>query len=364
MKAEHVQELVCPGCRGDLRGPDQPGEIEDGQLECPICNVTYPIADGVPRMLQPHAGDAGETAVDAHTRAAFGFEWLRYPVTTFGEDAVTLYGLTGIEPKFYDQVHFRNLFSHEPTPADVAVTETSFFNGKKVLEAGCGMGKYVNVVATRAARLAVGLDASDAVLRARKLNRDHDNVLIVQGDIFHPPLRGEFDFAYSVGVLHHTPAARRAFMSVASLVRPDGEMAVWLYPHAMTLAPQLIEFWHERIARPLTSRLPHETLERLCTQLGRLSAYKTRLQNQGGTGRRLLARSINLVAVGEHVNPEIAAFLNFDWYSPPFRSRHTVTELEEWYREAGFATPRILPVEVSAIGRKSTQRAPGREHGG
>jgi SAM-dependent methyltransferase len=303
-------------------------------------------------MLQPHASDAGATAVDARTRAAFGFEWLRYPVTSFGEDAVTLYGLTGIEPRFYDQVQFRNLFSHEPTPADVASTETPFFEGKKVLEAGCGMGKYVNVVATRGARLAVGLDASDAVLRAHQLNRKHDNALILQGDIFHPPLRGNFDFAYSVGVLHHTPAPRRAFMSVASLVRPDGELAVWLYPHSMRPAPQLLEFWHERIARPLTSRLPHETLERLCAQLGRLSAYKTRLLNRGGAGRRLLARLINLVAVGEHVDPEIAAFLNFDWYSPPYRSRHTVAELEEWYRTAEFATPRSLPVQVSAIGRK------------
>jgi uncharacterized protein YbaR (Trm112 family)/SAM-dependent methyltransferase len=364
MRAAHVQELVCPACRGELRASNGSGEIEEGRLDCRACSVAYPVTDGIPRMLQPRAADTGAPAVDDRTRAAFGFEWLRYPVTSFEEDAVTLVGLTGIEPRFYDRVRFRNLFSHEPTAADVAAAETSFFEGKKVLEAGCGMGKYVNVVASRGARLAVGLDASDAVVRARQLNRGHANALIVQGDIFHPPLAGDFDFAYSVGVLHHTPDPRRAFRSVAALVRPQGEMAVWLYSHAERLVPLLIELWHERIARPLTSRLPHRTLEALCAQLGRWSAYKTRLLNRGGAGRRLVARAINLVAVGEHVDPEIAAFLNFDWYSPPFRSRHTSGELDEWFRSAGFEPPRILPVRVSAIGRKSAAAAARIEQAG
>ena len=303
-------------------------------------------------MVHATASGGSDTRVDQRTRDAFGFEWLRYPVTTPEEDRVTWFGLTGIEPSFYDRVSFRNLFSHEPTAADVAASTTGKLAGKTVVEAGCGMGKYVAVVAQLEPTLAVGLDASDAVERAVEKTRHLPNALIVQGDIFRPPLRDEFDLAYSVGVLHHTSDPRKAFLSTATLVRPDGTIAVWLYPHAETFVPQLIEFVHERILRPLTSKLPHRMLEQICSVLGRMSAFKTRLIERGGWWRIGLARTLNLIAVGEHVDPQIAAFLNFDWYSPPYRFRHTEDEVREWYSTAGFGEPRLLPVRVSAIGRR------------
>ena len=220
------------------------------------------------------------------------------------------------------------------------------------------MGKYVRVVSELGVELAVGLDASAAVERAVEVTERRPNVLIVQGDIFHPPLRGGFDFAYSVGVLHHTPAPHRAFESVASLVRPGGELAVWLYPHSDQIAPYLLEIWHERLLRPMTSRLPHQTLERLCVGLGKLTVIKTRLRERGGAVRNGVARMLSAVAVGEHLDPGIAAFLNFDWYSPPYRSRHTDAELARWFRGAGFDAPRRLPVPVSAIGRAGGESQP------
>jgi SAM-dependent methyltransferase len=274
-------------------------------------------------------------------------------VTTFEEDVVTLVGLIGVEPSFYDRVQFQNIFSYRPTPEDVDAARTSYFRGKKVVEAGCGMGKYVRVVASQSAELAVGLDASDSVERACETTRSLTNALIVQGDIFHPPLRGGFDFAYSVGVLHHTPDARQAFFSTAELVRAGGEMAVWLYPHARDLMPLVLEIWHERLIRPLTSRMSHESLEGLCRHLGQLTVFKTKLVRKGGPLRRGLARVLSFVAVGEHDDPGIGAFLNFDWYSPPYRSRHVAEELHEWSRTAGFSEPRFLPVDLSAIARRA-----------
>jgi SAM-dependent methyltransferase/uncharacterized protein YbaR (Trm112 family) len=354
----HAAELSCPACpeRPDgaaglqLQAAD--GWVEQGSLSCPTCGSRYPIEAGVPSLFAPRAGNGGGTQVDSRTQAAFGFEWLRYPVTSEAEDQFTLVGLTGIEPAFYQRVKFRNLFAHMPADADLAAASTSSLAGKRVMEAGCGMGKYVRVVARAGARLAVGLDASESVRRAAAVNRDLRNALIVRGDIFRPPLKGGFDLAYSVGVLHHTPDAHQAFLSTARLVRPGGEMAVWLYPHARDPLRQSIEWCHERVLRPMTSRLPHGALEKLCASLGKLTALKTRLRERGGAGREALARLLNLVAVGEHLDPQIAAFLNFDWYSPPYRSRHTEEELSAWFREAGFETPRLLPERVSAIGRR------------
>lgn len=351
MYGEHIHELVCPACRADLQSPQGGGWIEEGQLDCTSCSASYPIVAGVARMIKPTADQRGGARVDQRTREAFGFEWLRYPVTTFEEDIVTLIALIGVEPSFYDRVQFENIFSHQPTREDVDAAHTTYFRDKRVLEAGCGMGKYVRVIASQSAKLAVGLDASDSVERACEMVRSLPNALIVQGDIFNPPLRGGFDFAYSVGVLHHTSDPKQAFLSSAGLVRPGGEMAVWLYPHARDVLPLVLEIWHERMIRPLTSRLPHELLESLCRPLGWLTAFKTRLVRSGGSMRRGLARLLSFVAVGEHDDPRIAAFLNFDWYSPPYRSRHVAEELQEWFRVSGFAEPRFLPVDLSAIAR-------------
>src|SRR5207248_10189362 len=116
------------------------------------------------------------------------------------------------------------------TEHDIRSVDTSFLKGRTVIEMGCGMGKYVHTVA-RYAKLAVGLDLSHSLERARENTRHLPNVLLVQGNILQPPFRpGAFDYVYSVGVLHHTPDCRLAFKRSASLVRPGGHFSVWLYP--------------------------------------------------------------------------------------------------------------------------------------
>jgi hypothetical protein len=69
-------------------------------------------------------------------------------------------------------------------------------------------------------------------------------------------------------------------------------------------------------------------------------------------GRSGLARFYSLFAVGAHSDPEIAAFLNFDWYSPQYRSYHSEDELMGWFREAHYADVRVLPQRTSGIARR------------
>ena len=42
--------LRCPTCKGELH------DSADNQLLCPVCQVTYPIDDGVPGLL-PHQAE-------------------------------------------------------------------------------------------------------------------------------------------------------------------------------------------------------------------------------------------------------------------------------------------------------------------
>lgn len=342
----HLEVLRCPECGGCLGDTSRSEWIETGTLACVRCAASYPVIRGVPRIFRSAA--QGPVA-DPRTRAAFGFEWLTFPVTTADEDRFTFFALTGVEPQFYQRTSYRNPFDHRPAAGDIEATDTAFFAGKTVLDAGCGMGKYVSVVAGCGASLVVGLDASAAVERAASMARSQPNILIVQADIFHLPLAPVFDFAYSLGVLHHTPSPRQAFRSVAACIGPGGGLAVWLYPRGATWPQRLVDFWHDRIARALLSRLPHPALKRICDVLGRVTVAKGRLARAGKAGA-IIARLLGLVAVGNHWDARIGAFLNFDWYSPPFRSRHTEAELRGWCEDAGFARVNNLPEPVSAIG--------------
>jgi hypothetical protein len=48
--------------------------------------------------------------------------------------------------------------------------------------------------------------------------------------VFAPPFRSEtFDYVFSLGVLHHTGSTIQAMRKACSLVRPGGEINVWVY---------------------------------------------------------------------------------------------------------------------------------------
>ena len=58
MKAELMDILACPVCKGTLRldiDKEEGGEIITGSLYCAKCDHTYPIAESIPNLLPPDA---------------------------------------------------------------------------------------------------------------------------------------------------------------------------------------------------------------------------------------------------------------------------------------------------------------------
>ncbi len=56
MKKGLMAILVCPVCKGELQlSVEEESEIEivAGSLECPKCDVRYPIVDTIPNLLPP-----------------------------------------------------------------------------------------------------------------------------------------------------------------------------------------------------------------------------------------------------------------------------------------------------------------------
>jgi SAM-dependent methyltransferase len=194
--------LACLRCGGTLacepRRVEGP-EVVEGILRCLACHAEFPIRGGVPRML-PAALSGAERA----TSRAFGTQW---------------HILSGLSPilrtEFESYLH--------PLPAAALA-------GLHVLDAGCGSGKLAVAATEAGARAVVAVDLSDAVDVAWRNLRDRPGAHVVQASIDQLPLRpAAFDFAYSIGVIHHTPDPGKAFHQIVPLVRPGGRLFVWVY---------------------------------------------------------------------------------------------------------------------------------------
>lgn len=275
LNADLVGLLRSPRTGSPLRieGPDL---VADGGAE------RYPVVGGVPRL-------AGEAYV-----GSFGRQWNRYDVARPEEDEATFEAKTGVAPRS--------------------------LAGLRVLDAGCGGGRYARLLGERGAEV-LGVDLSSAVDKAASLCAGLPNVQIVQADLLDLPVaESAFDLVFSIGVLHHSPDPRRAFAEIARRVKPGGRLAVWLY--RKNVAPQE---WINSGVRALTTRMPARVLEPLCAGLGALGSVP------------VLNRTLNkLVNFSAHPDWTLRVCDNFDWWAPEHQSHHTMAELRSWFAEEGF----------------------------
>ncbi len=207
MKASLLEDLVCPISGDGLQiVPESPkSEVETGELVCESCSLRWPIRGGIPRLVP-----ADLVEQQRKTANAFGWQWQHF---------------AEMHPEFEAQF----LDWLDPIGRDD-------FVGKRVLDAGCGLGRHSYFAASYGAREVVALDLSDAVETAQRNLAQFDNVHVIQGDLLRPPLRtaadgGGFDLVYSIGVLHHLPDPYEGFRTLLRYVRPGGTIAVWVYGH-------------------------------------------------------------------------------------------------------------------------------------
>ena len=281
-------ELYCPGCHAKL-------VTRPEAVECPVCSAIHPVVDGIPRFVgQEHL-------------ASFGLQWNRYEVAHDDEDRATFVAKTGF-----------------------ALEELA---GQRILDAGCGGGRYCKVAA-EAGGLVTGADHSTAVEKASKLCSHLESVRLVQADLKHLPFEPEsFDFVFSIGVMHHDTDTRAVFDAVSQMVKPGGRMSVWLY-RRNTWPQEVLNNWLRR----RTTRWPAERLEPWCrfgAFLGGLPVLK-----------QTLSKVVNF---STHPNRENRICDTFDWYAPEFQYHHTTNELTSWFEAAGFSDLRVLPPERTGV---------------
>ena len=267
-------------------------------------------------------------ADQTRTKTAYALQWNRFRILRPEEDRATFRNRTGL------------------SAADLA--------GKVVLDGGCGMGRYLRIAAELGPALLVGIDLSLAVVAARELTAGLDGVAIVQGDLLRPPFEpGSFDHIYSIGVLDHTPDPRAAFLRLASLLKPGGRIAIWIYKRERPAVERVMN-----AHRAVSTRLPLGMLtlmSRLAAPVGglkrRLMASRHRLVERAGVALHLLT-----IGVSMHPDREVRVCDTLDWYAPRYLSRHTREEVAGWFTEAGL-------IEIEDLSESQVFFHAGQGHG-
>lgn len=108
--------------------------------------------------------------------------------------------------------------------------------GERVLEAGCGMGRYTLLLAQQGVRVE-GLDLSPVLIEQLRLfDGGRYNIPLHCADIIrHPPeLDGQFDAVVGFFVLHHLHSLPLSFEGIIRLLKPGGRV-VFLEPNPYNL---------------------------------------------------------------------------------------------------------------------------------
>jgi SAM-dependent methyltransferase len=234
MKDTLLALLACPACGADLtltvteraNNKTTSGEIITGALHCTACLAQFPIQQGVPRFA-----DLTNDEVQRETAKNFGAQWLEFDQ---------------VEPH-HDQ-QFRDW---------IAPVTPEFVKGKLVVEGGCGKGRHTRAIAEWGAQAIIGVDLSAAVEAAHRNTRDLPNAHIIQADIYRLPLKQNFDYAFSIGVLHHLPNPRAGFLSLIKKLKPGAAISAWVYGRENN---GWIIYFVNPLRRHLTARLPMRVL--------------------------------------------------------------------------------------------------------
>lgn len=310
MRAELLKWLQCRRCGSgyvpSASAVDGP-EIISGELRC-CCPQGVPVLKGIPRFVPS----------EQYT-ASFGFEWTRHRQTQL--DSFTGRGESA-----------RRLRESSDFPLDELC-------GKLVLDAGCGAGRFAEVVADHGGTV-VGVDLSLAVEAASRNLAGRENVHLLQADLHELPFaEGTFDVIYSLGVLHHTPSPERAFMALPGLLKPGGKISITVYS-----SYQKIFVYNSRFWRAITTRLPRRVLYYLCFSAVPLY-YLYRIPVLGD-----LMKMFFLISL--HPDWRWRVLDTFDWYSPAYQHWFTHHEVFQWFDRAGLRNVKVLPAAVSLIGER------------
>lgn len=225
------------------------------------------------------------------------------------------------------------------------------FEGKDVLECGCGGGQHTNFISSYARSIvAVDLNTVDIAMDRNKQNK---NVIFVEDDIATMRLGTRFDIALCIGVIHHTDSPERTFENIIRHIRKRGRVIIWVYSKEGNI---LIRFF-EPLRKLFISRISQEKKAKLARIITialypfvysvyilplRFLPYYRYFQNF-----RRLSFARNLLNVYDKINAPQVDYISRkrvgDWFSSPIFSNVYIDS----YKGVSYRASAILEYELN-----------------
>lgn len=242
----HSVRLIDPVTRSHLQlrtllEEPRSGKPWYGYLNVEGTRFAYPISEGVLRL---------GSRIRERDAAWIAAEGLSLPDGTALQDAASV-----------ESFGFQWAWDSEPrTEADLRwrVAERfgifeNLYEGKLVLDAGCGAGDQSRWLVRQGARV-VGVDLSDAIEVASRKLGDQPSWTGIQGDVTRFPFDDHtFDIIYCEGVIQHTRNSEETVRELCRVLKPGGLICATHYgmPHGvLRRARHRIEMWRRaRLSR-------------------------------------------------------------------------------------------------------------------
>lgn len=258
--------------------------------------------------------EGADDNIDAATVKSFGDEWTSF--NAFSEAEIRLIG-----DEYFDIV----------TP--------QMINSETVMaDFGCGSGRFTKFWQGRAKQI-VALDPSDAIFAADKLIGKDDSIKLVKASISNIPFPdGHFDFAMSVGVLHHIPDTQKAMDDCVRKVRKGGYFYTYLY-YSLDNRGFLFRllFKISNLFRLAISSMPQK-LKAFCCGLAAVFFYMpfvllARLCRAAGVPEKIWAK----IPLAPYHDKSFFVIRNdaLDRFGTPLEQRFSRVEIEQMMRKSG-----------------------------
>jgi len=333
MQPALIDLLACPRCHGRLQcrvsSTAADGGVLTGHLDCTQCRHSFPVIRGIPRFVPSE-----------NYGASFGCQWNRFR----REQIDACNGTRLSEHRWWTETAW----------------DRDWLNGKWILDAGCGAGRFLDIVSRTEGCEVVGVDISNAVDAARETLTRRPNVHLIQASILQLPFRpGAFDGVYCIGVIQHTPDPASAIESVAGMVRPGGRLALTMYERR-----RFTRLYSKSWFRPMTRRMRPERLLTLISAAMPLAFAVTEVLFRLPVVGRLfqfvipIANYVNIKEMSLRQRYQWAILDTFDMLSPAYDSPQREPEVAELLKKSGIGEiSRLSNPGLNLVGTKTGAQA-------
>lgn len=308
MRPEHLKYLRCPKTGAELtltQDEVENGRVKFGTLTTPT-GESYPIVDFIPRFV-----DADNYAEN------FGFEW---------------------------QIHARTQYDAE---ASHKLSEDRVFDvsgwgrdltGDVILEAGSGSGRFTEHL-LGAGAMVVSFDFSQAVEPNYASNGGHENLLLVQANIYEMPFeKTSFDKVFCYGVLQHTPDPHASFRALVGMMKPGAKLATDIYIKTLFRYYLNTRYWVRPFTRNMNSQKLYDLCKRWINLMWPLARIFRKIPRYGDAinWRLLIADPYPEMPDADDATLKEWALLDtFDMLSPTYDIPASPKTFHRWHEQAG-----------------------------